>query len=146
MCLTFYGLAGIIIYVVGDNKDADKQVFRGSSMVEQAAVNRKVEGSSPSLGAIFICFATVWLAGVAELADAQDLKSCDPYRSYRFDPGLRHQYESSFVKEYRYRGVEQLVARRAHNPEVVGSNPAPATMIIHAVNDRRGCLQRFFSA
>ena len=26
-----------------------------------------------------------------------------------------------------YRGVEQLVARRAHNPEVVGSNPAPAT-------------------
>ncbi len=25
-----------------------------------------------------------------------------------------------------YRGVEQLVARRAHNPEVVGSSPAPA--------------------
>ena len=27
-----------------------------------------------------------------------------------------------------HRGVEQLVARRAHNPEVVGSNPSPATM------------------
>ena len=27
-----------------------------------------------------------------------------------------------------YRGVEQLVARRAHNPEVVGSNPSPATI------------------
>jgi len=26
-----------------------------------------------------------------------------------------------------YRGVEQLAARRAHNPKVVGSNPAPAT-------------------
>ena len=26
-----------------------------------------------------------------------------------------------------YRGVEQLVARRAHNPKVVGSNPSPAT-------------------
>ena len=26
-----------------------------------------------------------------------------------------------------YRGVEQLVARRAHNPEVAGSNPVPAT-------------------
>ena len=26
-----------------------------------------------------------------------------------------------------HRGVEQLVARRAHNPEVVGSSPAPAT-------------------
>jgi hypothetical protein len=25
-----------------------------------------------------------------------------------------------------HRGIEQLVARRAHNPEVVGSNPAPA--------------------
>ena len=66
-------------------------------MVEQAAVNRKVEGSSPSSaaktarerfslpGVLFL------IAGVAELADAQDLKSCDPYRSYRFDPGLRHQ-------------------------------------------------------
>ena len=26
-----------------------------------------------------------------------------------------------------HRGVEQLVARRAHNPKVAGSNPAPAT-------------------
>ena len=30
-------------------------------------------------------------------------------------------------KESKYRGVEQVVARRAHNPKVVGSNPAPAT-------------------
>ena len=28
----------------------------------------------------------------------------------------------------RYRGVEQLEARRAHNPEVVGSSPASATI------------------
>ena len=27
----------------------------------------------------------------------------------------------------RYRGIEQLVARRAHNPELVGSSPSPAT-------------------
>ena len=26
-----------------------------------------------------------------------------------------------------HRGVEQLAARRAHNPEVVGSSPTPAT-------------------
>ena len=26
------------------------------------------------------------------------------------------------------RGVEQLVARRAHNPEAEGSSPSPATM------------------
>ncbi len=84
-------------------------------MAEHPAVNRRVVGSSPTLGANF-------LAGVAELADAQDLKSCVPYRTYRFDPGLRHQD--------RYRGVEQLVARRAHNPEVGGSSPPPATKIV----------------
>ena len=31
------------------------------------------------------------------------------------------------MKRLKYRGVEQLVARRAHNPEVVGSSPTPAT-------------------
>ena len=34
---------------------------------------------------------SVTLAGVAELADAQDLKSCDANTSYRFDSGLGHQ-------------------------------------------------------
>ena len=28
----------------------------------------------------------------------------------------------------KYRGVEQLVARRAHNPEVAGSSPVSATI------------------
>ena len=28
---------------------------------------------------------------------------------------------------YTRRGVEQLVARRAHNPKVAGPSPAPAT-------------------
>ena len=31
-----------------------------------------------------------------------------------------------------YRGVEQLVARRAHNPKVAGSSPVPATTKIHS--------------
>ena len=35
--------------------------------------------------------------------------------------------KSSF---YDHRGMEQLVARRAHNPKVAGSSPAPATKII----------------
>ena len=33
----------------------------------------------------------------------------------------------------KYRGVEQLEARRAHNPEVVGSSPASATIEIPGI-------------
>ena len=33
-------------------------------------------------------------AGVAELADAQDLKSCGTNLSYRFDSGLRHSFKT----------------------------------------------------
>ena len=33
----------------------------------------------------------------------------------------------SFLGLKKYRGVEQLVAHRAHNPRVVGSSPTPAT-------------------
>ena len=53
---------------------------------------------------------------MAELADAWDLKSHGrnpvPVRPRSPAP---------------YRGVEQLVARRAHNPEAAGSSPVPAT-------------------
>ncbi len=50
------------------------------------------------------------------MADARDLKSrgSDPVPVRPRSPAP-------------YRGVEQLVARRAHNPEVAGSNPVPAT-------------------
>ena len=37
----------------------------------------------------------------------------------------------------KYRGVEQMVARRAHNPEVVGSNPSPATTKVLKSQDFR---------
>jgi hypothetical protein len=33
-----------------------------------------------------------------------------------------------------YRGVEQLVARWAHNPKVTGSSPVPAT--IHSIGEQ----------
>ena len=39
------------------------------------------------------------------------------------------QYQAS-----EYRGVEQLEARRAHNPEVVGSSPASATKSVTVVD------------
>ena len=41
-----------------------------------------------------------------------------------------------------YRGVEQLAARRAHNPKVVGSNPAPATMLSRG---ETSCLLHLFN-
>ena len=64
------------------------------------------------------------------MADALDLKSSEVNPSYRFKPGFRHQIHQIRCKAshiYQYRGVEQLVARRAHNPEVAGSSPVPAT-------------------
>ena len=39
-----------------------------------------------------------------------------------------HRGNSWELLDTKYRGVEQLVARRAHNPEVVGSSPASATI------------------
>ena len=51
----------------------------------------------------------------------------------------------------KYRGVEQLVARRAHNPEVAGSSPVPATTKLNhptgwfnfcAVSYAHGCDRR----
>ncbi len=35
-----------------------------------------------------------------------------------------------------HRGVEQLVARRAHNPKVAGSSPVPATIFFYNLYDR----------
>ena len=42
-----------------------------------------------------------------------------------------------------YRGVEQLVARRAHNPEVVGSSPASATIKNHRFHHENGGFSNF---
>ena len=41
---------------------------------------------------------------------------------------LTSRFILDIIIKHTNRGVEQLVARRAHNPEVVGSNPAPATI------------------
>ena len=46
------------------------------------------------------------------------------YLTNNFVGGIIHRH---LRKVYKYRGVEQLVARRAHNPEVEGSSPSPAT-------------------
>ena len=45
---------------------------------------------------------------------------------------------------HKYRGVEQLVARRAHNPEVVGSSPASATIKTTVFNSKTVVFLCFF--
>ena len=50
----------------------------------------------------------------------------DTYFYESVDKYAKEEYTNTVVK-IEYRGVEQLAARRAHNPKVVGSNPAPAT-------------------
>ena len=43
----------------------------------------------------------------------------------------------------KYRGVEQLEARRAHNPEVVGSSPASATIKNTGFRKKTGVFSNF---
>ena len=45
----------------------------------------------------------------------------------------------------KYRGVEQLEARRAHNPEVVGSSPASATIKNTGFRKKSGVFLTFYS-
>ena len=59
--------------------------------------------------------------GVVELVDTRDLKFLDSNI-------IPVQIRSPAPLSKAYRGVEQLAARRAHNPEVVGSSPAAATI------------------
>ena len=71
-------------------------------------------------------------AGVVELVDTGDLKS----------PGsdtvpVRVRSPAPVFPPISYRGVEQLVARRAHNPEAVGSSPASATRKVLKSSDFR---------
>ncbi len=42
-------------------------------------------------------------------------------------------------------GWSSLVARRAHNPKVVGSNPAPATRTDRVIDTIYQLLYRFFA-
>ena len=49
-------------------------------------------------------------AGVAELADARDLKSLEEWSSYRFDSGLRHHFFCyAVVAEWQTRQLQALV-------------------------------------
>ena len=96
-------------------------VFRGSSVVEQSAVNRSVVGSSPTGSTITIAEIYPSLAEGTGLENQQRINVLRGFESLN----LRH-----LLKKLNIAGWSSLVARRAHNPKVVGSNPAPATNLI----------------
>ena len=62
---------------------------RWLSWLERRPVTAEVVGSIPIRVAKQLNIVTNF-AGVAELADAQDLKSCGTNLPYRFDSGRRH--------------------------------------------------------
>ena len=53
----------------------------------------------------------------------------DTYFYESVDKYAKEEYTNTVVK-IEYRGVEQLAARRAHNPKVDSSSLSPATKII----------------
>ena len=67
-------------------------------------------------------------AGVVELVDTGDLKSPG---SDTVPVRVRSPAPHGEKRTTKYRGVEQLVARRAHNPEAAGSSPALATIFLN---------------
>ena len=52
----------------------------------------------------------------------------DTYFNESIDKYTKEEYTNTVVK-IEYRGVEQLAARRAHNPKVVSSSLTPATRL-----------------
>ena len=83
--------------VVGSNPirvACESKIIYGilAQLGEHLPYKQRVTGSSP-VGPIH--------AGVAELADAQDLKSCGTNLPYRFDSGRRHYSKSLKLKGFR---------------------------------------------
>ena len=68
---------------------------RWLSWLERRPVTAEVVGSSPIRVA---CTASAY-AGMAELADAQDLKSCGTNLPYRFDSGCRQEEKLRILTE-----------------------------------------------
>lgn len=58
----------------------------------------------------------------------------DTYFYESVDKYAKEEYTNTVVK-IEYRGVEQLAARRAHNPKVVSSSLTPATKVIASLSE-----------
>ena len=115
-----------------------------AQLAEQLICNQQVIGSSPIIGFLdgfpsgqrgqtvnLLQHASVVrihlhpYAGVAELADAQDLKSCGTYTPV---PVRFRSPASNTDKQIRDAQIAQLVEQRTENPRVAGSIPALGTV------------------
>ncbi len=110
-----------------------------AQLEEQLTCNQQVAGSSPIAGSIIIRDKVRRILVI----QADNLIFAKYFNVEGFPSGQREQTVNLPVSpsqvrilppppKFLYlgkscRGVEQLAARRAHNPKVVGSNPTPAT-------------------
>ena len=105
------------------------------SWLELPAHNRQVVGSSPT-------GSTTLYGGIPKRFKGLVLKTsrCESMRGFE-SHFLRHIVQLRIHYIY-IAGQSSLVARRAHNPEVVGSNPSPATnfneVLIHRGVEQSG--------
>ncbi len=98
-----------------------------SSSVARRAHNPKVVGSNPAPATNYLCPWQAMPCGGDEDSKGQLL--CLLWWQYNSDAG----WSSS-------------VARRAHNPKVVGSNPAPATNFLSLLRQSPACHPAAFAA
>ena len=112
-------------------------------MVEQLAVNQLVAGSNPAAGAI-----ASLAQSVERIHGKDEVAGSSPAGSFYVEHGplvkwLRHRpftavtrvripYGSPLSNFNYIAGWSSQAARRAHNPEVAGSNPVPATNLFTA--------------
>ena len=105
-----------------------------AQLVEQLICNQQVGGSSPSTSSIFL---QSEYGSVPEWPKGADCKSVGTaFEGSNPSPSTRKKcfpIKVHIFQKYVYNkldniaGWSSLEARRAHNPKVVGSNPAPAT-------------------
>ena len=106
-----------------------------AQLVEHLTFNQRVRGSSPLQDTILKNRRVPWNkwnAWVAELVDAQDLKSCGWWHPCRFDSGPRHQLNSlvmmarrSHLFPYRTQKLSSLaprVVRKCESRTSLGQN------------------------
>ena len=91
-----------------------------AQLAEQLICNQQVIGSSPIIGLKKYGWIPEWPKGADCKSVVDDFEGSNPSPSTLLS--------IQFIK-FHIAGWSSLEARRAHNPKVAGSNPAPATHI-----------------